>query len=165
MALTNKYSRTFTDTAKRKTYSQTRHRLEVPYVENQDLKLPTSAALERIALNYLLKIRPQGYSLLMYIKYSQLGLDARNSAPESIKKVATYATLSKTDKKIARMLKENMELVRIVLDSVFQWFGTTLGRDELRQLLQILDEYEYDESENRLKKLQRKQLQKRNPAE
>ena len=58
---------------------------------------------------------------------------------------SNYNNLLDNEKKLVDKLRKNEEIVNIVLFTLFQWFGTSVGKDEIGRLL---DKIRSDINEN-----------------
>lgn len=99
-----------------------------------------SAMRERLALNWLLQEQSEGSLLDQFKKYSLcMDLAAERSHILSFSTNSAFSVLDKKDQEAVKKLKENEELVNVVLHSIFRWFGTNVGRENLVSLAKVLD--------------------------
>ncbi len=105
-----------------------------------------SSIRELIGLNFLISpevgnIKP----LINQLLTSVMAMDTRNNigaSPFSLDGPTRYSALDEKGKEGARLLKKNKEVVEICLHTLFQWFGTGVGKAYLKQLSDLINDDE-----------------------
>jgi hypothetical protein len=99
---------------------------------------------EQIGLEYLTDYRGGcGYSNQMEVIKSLLLCMNKNHH--------NYVKLHHTKKKIVEKLLENEDVVNAVICTLFQWFGTIVGRNDIAQLIKKIDSIDHTGKKHAIK--------------
>lgn len=115
--------------------------------------------LELLALNYL-AVKSDGSAILETSLLQQIlctatidNLGKPGVGGLSLLQVANYSFLPPKKRILAESLKERKQETIIILRTLFQWFGTNVGRCALEELLAIFKEYDrYDREQKQQQK-------------
>lgn len=104
--------------------------------------------LELLALNYLV-VKSDGSATLETSLIQQIlcmatidNLGQPGVGGFSLLQVANYSYLSPEKRKLAEDLKDKEQQARVILRAIFQWFGTSIGRCTLEEILATFKEYD-----------------------
>ncbi len=100
-----------------------------------------SSMRERFAVNWLLNDRASDGNILHGLKKFSLCMDLNPERPAPFSPFggSAFSLLDKKEQDLARRLRENEDLVDVVIHSVFRWFGTNVGRESIVSLAKLLD--------------------------
>ena len=116
------------------------HRLDETY----------SGRLELLALNYLVRSKSGGNgsletSLVSQILCATIAPDEKGipaAGPFQLFQAENYSLLSEDKRRLAEALKGREQELIIMLRTLFQWFGTGMGRCALEELLETFKAYD-----------------------